>query len=36
MSNGVTFPDALPKLTIKPSGIRQSSDARKVSLPTES
>ena len=36
MSNGVTFPEALPKLTIRPSGFRQSSEARNVSLPTES
>ena len=36
MSNGVTFPEAFPKLTISPSGFRQSSEARKVSLPTES
>ena len=29
-------PDALPKLTIRPRGRRQSSDSMKVSLPTES
>ena len=33
---GATGPDALPKLTIRPYGCRQSSDALKVSLPTES
>jgi len=36
MSNGVTLPDELPKLTSSPSGFKQSSEARKVSFPTES
>ena len=34
--NGGTGPDALPKLTISPSGCRQSSEPMKVSLPIES
>ena len=33
---GSGAPDALPKLTIIPRGARQSSDFRKVSLPTPS
>ena len=33
---GGTGPEALPKLTIRPKGIRQSSEPSKVSLPTES
>jgi hypothetical protein len=33
---GSTGPDALPKLTIKPRDLRQSSDFRNVSFPTES
>jgi hypothetical protein len=36
MSKGVTFPDEFPKLTIIPRGFRESSEERKVSLPTES
>ena len=36
MSNGGTGPDALPKLTNRPRGDRQSSDAGNVSLPTPS
>ena len=36
MSNGGTGPEALPKLAIRPSGSRQSSEAGKVSLPTPS
>jgi len=35
-ANGATGPLALPKLTIRPKGRRQSSDCSKVSLPTES
>ena len=35
-SNAATGPDALPKLTNRPRGCRQSSDAGNVSLPTES
>ena len=35
-SNGGVGPEALPKLTIMPSGRRQSRDPTKVSLPIES
>ena len=35
-ANGATGPEALPKLTIRPKGARQSSDLSQVSLPTES
>ncbi|MNC87970.1 hypothetical protein D3C83_37490 [compost metagenome] len=34
--NGGTAPEALPKLAIRPSGDRQSSESMKVSLPTPS
>ena len=34
--NGSTGPDALPKLTISPRTLRQSSERMKVSRPTES
>jgi len=33
---GATGPDALPNEIIMPSGLRQSSEASKVSLPTPS
>ncbi len=33
---GGTGPDALPYVTISPSGRNESSDAKNVSLPTES
>jgi hypothetical protein len=36
MSNGGTGPDALPKFTNMPRGLRQSSDAGNMSLPTPS
>jgi hypothetical protein len=36
MLKGGMGPDDWPKLTNIPSGLRQSSDAGKVSLPTES
>ena len=36
MSSGSTLPDALPKLATRPNGLRQSSDFKNVSLPTES
>ena len=36
MSSGSGLPEALPKLTSMPRGSRQSSESRKVALPTES
>ena len=35
-ANGGTAPEALPKLTSMPRGLRQASEIWKVSLPTES
>ena len=36
MSKGGTGPEALPKLTMSPSGARQSSEPSNVALPTAS
>ena len=36
MSKGGTGPEALPKLTMRPSAARQSSEPSKVAFPTES
>ena len=35
-ATGGTAPEALPKLTMRPRGSRQSSESKKVSLPTPS